>query len=176
MSVEDDIDELLNRGKEVDSKREDVVVVDSAVSDVSVGLVDNSVRSDKVDMITKRDVHLYSGKKDDSDISDFYDNDMIHITKGILSDRYVDRGSCLSSSQFRFVVLSRLYEKISQKIYPMPRTFMEFLSYMENEVMLLNLSIKGIGLDTLRDSFQNRLSVSDIIKQKGKDKMDLEDH
>ena len=59
-------------------------------------------------------------------------------------------------------------------LFPVYSVF-DLIRYCANEIVNISTSVNGMGLDIFTETVKNRLAVNDLLKQKGKDKVDLED-
>lgn len=108
------------------------------------------------------------------DITDVYDNDVLHIVKGILGSKYKDKAVYLSKYQIRFIVVSRVHKKYNDGTIKI-NNFADLCNAVSDEVVNLSLSLNGHGLEVVSEAVRNRLAVNDMDRSKTGDKVDLED-
>ena len=100
------------------------------------------------------------------DLTDYMDNDILHIVKGVLDTKYRKRSSVLSRNQIKIIVVS----EVTTEIYNYPdkyKTFSSVLKLASDKVLLYSVSLNGVGLDKLVESIKSRLAVLDTAKAVG---------
>lgn len=97
------------------------------------------------------------------DLSDYMNNDILHLQKGILSHKWSRRASIMSAKQLRIKVVS----EVTNIVYNNPNDYKTFSSVIElagNLVLELSTSLDGRGIDKVIEGSQSRLAVNDETK------------
>lgn len=112
--------------------------------------------------------------EDESDISDYYNNDTVHTFRGIGSSKFFKRLGYLSGSQLRFIIMAG----VTKKVYDNPDKYPyagDVFALIGDEIALRSLSVSGKGLGFIQKIVGKIKDVKDtkILDKEGK--KDLEE-
>lgn len=96
----------------------------------------------------------------DYDLSNYMNNEMIHLIKGFFGDKFKRRSSFISGKQLKGIVL----QEVTKEVYANPdkyTTFASVTSLAGDLVLTYSSSLNGIALDKLVESVRSRLAVLD---------------
>lgn len=107
------------------------------------------------------------------DISDYFNNDMVHVLRGIGGKKYYKRFGFLSGDQLQFIIAS----SVTSEVFANPDKYPyagDVFNLVGKEVSLRSVSVSGKGLGFLKHIVGKQKEVKDKIKV-DEDKADLKD-
>lgn len=110
-------------------------------------------------------------KEEETDISDYYDSDMIHIRKSIFGKNFQKRSAVISKQQFKFIVWSAVNEAVEKGFVDDVPSAMAFFRDL---ILDISISINGKGINALIEAIKYRLAIADLKKIKQSENSDME--
>lgn len=109
-----------------------------------------------------------------ADISDYFNNDIVHILKGFGSSKYFKRFSIISGKQNKFLVMSA----VTADVFEHPEKYNnagDVLNAIAEEITIRSLGIEGRGIGIVKETVGNRKVILDEQKSDSDEKKDLKE-
>lgn len=108
------------------------------------------------------------------DVSDYFNNDMVHLLRGVGSEKYFKRFGFLSAEQLKFIIMS----DVTKEVFANPDKYVfpgDVFALIGEEISKRSVSVGGKGLGILHKIVGKRQDVKDFKPVNGDGKSDLKD-